>query len=446
MENSTDTDDPLSYGVFALNVAANTLSVFYIGLFLLIVFLLFLSALFSGVETLFSSQTELEKNSYLHSYTHLPHSIARLFQKPKQLLAILQLANYLLNISIASLIIYSIWYLQRSYEINTRALVCMILLLSFIIVFFGEVLPKIYAKKNHLFFLQKSTYFILIASYLLFPFAWILLQITQYIENTLHKKGYKISVDELTQVLESNTAATTQNEKQFLQGIVTFGTITTKQIMCSRLDINAFPLELDFHELMNKINKSGYSRIPVYRETMDEITGILYIKDLLPYLDRDENFDWHHFLRTPYFITENKKIDDLLHDFQTRRVHMAIVVDEYGGTSGLVTMEDIIEEIIGDIQDEFDEEEKSFTQIDANTYVFEGKTLLNDFFKILDIDPVLFDEIRGDSESLGGLLLELFTRLPQIGEKIRYNNWSFSILSADTKKIKRIKVTIEATQ
>ncbi|WP_313999808.1 gliding motility-associated protein GldE [Xanthocytophaga flava] len=441
MENSTDTDDPLSYGVFAFNIAS-TLSAFYVSTVVLLILFLFLSSLFSNVETLFSSLTNTNQKNDLRSSLSLPPFLNHLFSKSKHLLAVLVLANYLLTIALSILLIYVVWYTQGSYAIGIFTKIVLIFLISFVVIFFEEVLPKIY-KWNKSPLGKATSYIILIAYCLLFPFVWLLLKITHYIEVSLHKKGYKISADELTHVLETDTSSTTENEKQFLQGIVNFSTIPSKQIMRPRLDITAFPMGLDFHELMDKINKSGYSRVPIYNDTIDEIAGILYIKDLLPYLDKDEYFDWKHFLRTPYFITENKRIDDLLYDFQIRRVHIAIVVDEYGGTSGLITMEDIIEEILGDIQDEFDEEEKSFTQIDTNTYVFESKTLLNDFFKILEIDSEIFDEVRGDSESLGGLLLELFTRLPLAGEKVRYKDWIFSVLSADTKRIKRIKVTIE---
>lgn len=445
LEISTDTDDPLSYSVLALS-AAGTWSVFYTVSFFLFLYLLFLSALFSGAETLLPLLTNEEKETYQKSSQSIAQLIRQFSAKPKHSLASLLLADSLVNIALAALSIYVIWYAWQSYAIRGVFAFSGILFLGFIIVFFGEVLPKLYARRNPRFFLRQAAFPILVASYVLTPFSWILLRITQYIEQYLHKRGYKISVDELTQVLESSVSAnTSESEKQFLQGVVNFGTIIARQIMRPRLDVVAFPLELDFHELMDKINKSGYSRVPIYEETIDEIAGILYIKDLLPHLDKDEDFDWHTFLRTPYFITENKKIDALLYDFQVRRVHMAIVVDEYGGTSGLVTLEDIIEEIIGDIRDEFDEEEKSFTQIDEHTYVFEGKILLNDLCRILEIDSDVFEDVRGDSESLGGLLLELFTRLPQTGEKTHYKNWTFSILSADIKKIKRVKVTIEAS-
>jgi gliding motility-associated protein GldE len=251
-------------------------------------------------------------------------------------------------------------------------------------------------------------------------------------------------VDELNQALELSTGAnTTSGEQEILRGIVNFGTISARQIMQPRVDISSVSAELTFHELMDRINKSGYSRIPVYEESVDQIKGILYIKDLLPYLDEEEEFVWQNLIRPPYFIPENKRIDGLLRDFQSRRVHMAIVVDEYGGTSGLVTLEDIIEEIVGEIHDEFDEESKSIMQLDEYTYVFEGKVSLNDLCRALDVDPELFEEVRGDSESLGGLLLEMFSGLPAVGEKTTFEQFTFTIMSVDSKKIRRVKVVLQ---
>jgi gliding motility-associated protein GldE len=225
-----------------------------------------------------------------------------------------------------------------------------------------------------------------------------------------------------------------------------FGHISARQIMQFRMDITAFSLDMDFHELMDKINKSGYSRVPIYKETIDKIEGILYIKDLLPHIEKSEHFRWQQFIKPGYFIPENKKIDDLLQDFKEKRVHMAIVVDEYGGTAGLITLEDIIEEIVGEINDEFDEENDLYTQVDETTYIFEGKTLLNDFCKILEVDPSVFNEVRGDSESVGGLLLELFTRLPKAGEKTKFDQFLFTIVSVNSKRIKRVKVILEPKQ
>jgi gliding motility-associated protein GldE len=437
LETTNDTDDPLPYGVLAF-LEAGTPFAFNALLFVGLTGLLLLSALFSGLETLLSAQDN--GNGILANGTK-----SRLRNNPNRLLATLVLANQLVNTGIVVLGLYAVWHWRQSYDTPVWMLAAFVLAVGFAIVFFGEVLPKLYARRRPGFFTRTATPPLRFLYVLLWPFSWVLLRVTERIERHLHRRGYRISADELTQVLENNaSAATSEGEKQLLQGVVQFGTITARQVMQPRLDIAAVPLELDFHQLMDKINKLGYSRIPVYEESLDSLAGILYIKDLMPHLNEADSFDWHQFLRPPYYITENKKIGDLLQDFQARRVHMAIVVDEYGGTSGLVTLEDIVEEIMGDIRDEFDEEEKPYTQIDANTFVFEGKILLKDFCRVLGIDTDAFDEVRGDSESLGGLLLELFARLPQTGEKTAYQSWSFTVLSADTKKIRKVKVSINS--
>jgi gliding motility-associated protein GldE len=280
-------------------------------------------------------------------------------------------------------------------------------------------------------------------SVILKPLSSMLMSISNIIEKRIEKRGYSLSVDQLNQALEITTENTTEEEKDILKGIVNFSTLSVRQVMQSRMDITAIEIETDFHELMDKINKSGYSRIPVFKETIDQIEGILYIKDLLPYIDQDESFEWQKLIRKGFFIPENKKIDTLLKDFQKKRVHMAIVVDEYGGTSGLVTLEDLIEEIIGEINDEFDDvEDFFFKELDNYTFIFEGKVSLNDFCKKLELDQQFFDEVKGESESLGGLLLELNSNLPKNGTKIRFESFEFTILAVDSKRIKKVKVQL----
>jgi putative hemolysin len=281
---------------------------------------------------------------------------------------------------------------------------------------------------------------------LLSPVSWLLMTLSNLIEKRIQRKGYNVSVDELNQALEITAEGeATEEEKGILKGIVNFGTLSVKQVMKSRVDITAFDMEIDFHELMDQINKTGFSRIPIYNETIDKLEGILYIKDILPHIHESETFPWQEKLRPVYFVPESKKIDDLFRDFQEKQVHMAIVVDEYGGTEGLITMEDIIEEIVGEINDEFDEEnEVNYRKIDSNTFIFEGKTSLNDFCKIIQVEGTVFDEIKGESESLGGLLLELNEKLPNAGEKIRFQNFLFTIVAVDNKRIKRVRVLMDS--
>ncbi|GAB4248998.1 MAG: hypothetical protein Tsb0034_28340 [Ekhidna sp.] len=270
---------------------------------------------------------------------------------------------------------------------------------------------------------------------------------TNLIERRMVKKGYNLSVEEINQALEISVEKeeVTEEEKGILKGIVNFGTLSVKQVMKSRMDITAFDKETDFHELMNQINKNGYSRIPIYTETIDKIDGILYIKDLLPHIEKEEDFNWQALLRPAFFVPESKKIDDLFKDFQEKQVHIAVVIDEYGGTAGLITMEDVIEEIVGEINDEFDDEsDVAYNKLDNNTFIFEGKTSLNDFCKITDSDIALFDTVKGESESLGGLVLELNSKLPSAGEKIYFKHFVFTIVAVDQRRIKRVRVHIKS--
>lgn len=291
---------------------------------------------------------------------------------------------------------------------------------------------------------KASVQTIYVFSIILSPLSAFLNGITNMIGRRIDKKGYSLSVNELQQALEITTENTTTEEKDILKGIVNFGTLTVRQVMQSRMDLTAVDITMDFHELMDKINKSGYSRIPVYNETVDHIEGILYIKDLLNHIDKEEDFEWQKLIRKAMFVPEYKKVDALLKDFKNKRVHMAIVVDEYGGTSGLVTLEDLIEEIIGEINDEFDDiDDVTFKQLDEHTFIFEGKISLNDFCKKLEIEQQVFDEVRGENESLGGLLLELNTRLPKSGTKIVYEQFEFTVLAVDAKKIKKVKVFVQ---
>ncbi len=318
--------------------------------------------------------------------------------------------------------------------------------ITFAIVFFGEIVPKVYAARNGYAFAAVTAGMLKVADKMVYPLAWVLMNISNVIEKRIDRKGYTISVNELHHALEmTSDEDTTEEEKDILKGIVNFSTLNVRQVMRSRVDIMAVDFETDFHELMDKVNKSGYSRIPVYRETIDKIEGILYIKDLLPFIEENEGFVWQDLIRPGFFVPENKKVDGLLKDFQEKRVHMAIVVDEYGGTSGLITLEDLIEEIIGEINDEFDDEDDvNYTKLDESTFIFEGKVSLNDFCRKIDVSSNIFDEVKGESESLGGLLLELNTKLPKSGTKIKYEEFEFTILAVDTRKIKKVKVTIKS--
>ncbi len=419
------------------------LSVYLInGLILLI--LLLLSAVVAGSEVAFFSLSVDERAQCRESDSSVERLIARLLDRPQLLLATLLIFTNLLNITFVTITAY---LTSQSLGENVEQWVSLLIQtvgVTFVIVFFGELIPKVWANQNTLRFLRYTAPLIDVATKVFRPIAVPLMNISDIIERRVKRKGYTMTAEELTHALELTTGqGTSAEQKEILRGIVNFSTITARQIMRSRMDITAFDVEFDFHELMDKINKSGYSRVPVFRESLDKIEGTLYIKDLLPHLDKLEDFRWQELIRPPYFIPENKKIDDLLSDFQEKRVHMAIVVNEYGETEGLVTMEDIIEEIVGDIQDEFDDEAVDYTRLDERTYVFEGKTPLTNFCKVLDVDLDLFEKARGESESLGGLLLELFARLPKVNEEITFEAFQFRVISADNRRIKRVRVVLQ---
>ncbi len=403
--------------------------------------LLICSALVSGSEVAFFSLSNEDLELLKEDNDPKGNLVIKLLDSPKKLLSTILILNNLINIAIVTLTTFVSWSIFGLNATGVIVILIQTIGVTFAIVFFGEIVPKVYANK------AKSEFSLIMApvinffSAILSPVSIFLMAISNVIERKIEKRGFSLSVDELNQALDITTEDAPEEEKDILRGIVNFGTLSVKQVMKSRMEITAVDIEMDFHELMDKINKSGYSRIPVFNETIDNIEGILYIKDLLPFLDRDENFNWKELIRKSYFVPENKKVDTLLKDFQQKRVHMAIVVDEYGGTSGLVTLEDLIEEIIGEINDEFDDTEDVFFQeIDPSTFIFEGKVSLNDFCKKLELDSQIFDGVKGESESLGGLLLELNSKMPKNGTKIRFEYFEFTILAVDTKKIKKVKV------
>ena len=410
---------------------------------LVFVFLLLLSALISGSEVAFFSLDHHDLNELEEEESEISDVVISLIETPQKLLSTILILNNLINISIVTLSTFFTWSLFGTNATSFLILALQTVGITFAIVFFGEIVPKVYANTARLTFSKFMAKPLSFFSTLLSPISAFLMTISNVIEKRIERKGYSLSVNELHQALEITADETNIGEKDILKGIFNFGTLTVKQVMQSRMDITAVDSETDFHELMDKINKSGYSRIPVFEETIDNILGILYIKDLLNFIEKDEGFEWQTLIRKGFFVPENKKVDSLLKDFKKKRVHMAIVVDEYGGTSGLITLEDLIEEIIGEINDEFDDDEEIIYQkIDESTYIFEGKVSLNDFCKKLDLDIQVFDEVKGDSESLGGLLLEINSNLPKNGTRINYKNFDFLILAVDTRRIKKVKITL----
>jgi len=313
-------------------------------------------------------------------------------------------------------------------------------LLTFLLLLFGEIMPKIFAKQNALRFCRFATPVLLVLRKLFWPFSYVLLKSGVLAEKVIRQKNHVLSVDDLEQALELTDKEEIKDEKSMLQGIIRFGDETAKEVMTPRQDIVDIDADASFKDVLQCVVDNNYSRIPVYQDTADNILGVLYTKDLLPFLSGGENYKWQKLIRPPYFVPETKKIDDLLREFQENKIHIAIVVDEFGGTCGLVTMEDILEEIVGEINDEYDEESKNYTRLNSNSFLFDGKILLSDFCKILQIDDDEMAEVAGDADSLAGLLLELKGDFPALHEQIKWKNYTFEVMELDSRRISKVKV------
>ncbi|OIN58825.1 gliding motility-associated protein GldE [Arsenicibacter rosenii] len=413
----------------------------------LLLLLLVLASLASATEAAFFTLTPEHRNSCRESTDPADKRIARLLERPRRLLASLVILNNTFNIAIVVIVTYLTWHTAQHLKASAWWLIGGTLLTTLAIVLFGEIIPKLYASQNNITVARQTAPLAQLALFLFKPFSILLVNLSNQIDKRIQRRGYRVSVEELNQAVDLAGSDSTAEEREIIKGIVNFSNLTARQVMRSRVDISAVDFNFTFTELMERINVSGYSRIPVFKESIDQVEGILYIKDLLPHLNADHDFSWQHLIRPAFFIPEQKKVDDLLQDFQKKRVHLAIVVDEYGGTRGLVTLEDIIEEILGDINDEFDDEELApFRRINDHTFIFEGKTALSDVCRALDIDLSLFDDIREGSESLGGLLLALFNHLPGEGEEISTQGLTFHVLKADHKRIHEVRITRKAEQ
>ncbi len=418
------------------------LNTFYLISFVVIAALLVTSAIISASEVAFFSLKADDLERCRDSDDTRSTNILALLKRPRLLLATILIANNFVNVGVVTISTFLMWEMAGTHK-PTQAIVGVVTLVTTVaITFFGEIVPKVYATKRNLVIARLTAGLWMLMEKICRPVSYMLLGMSSLIERRIAKRGYNSTVEELNHALELTTdnPETSIDEREILRGIVNFGTLTVKQVMKSRLEVSTVDVELDFKELLDAVSKSGYSRIPVFRETIDHIEGILYTKDLLPYLGESKNFQWQRLLRPGFFVPETKRLDSLLHDFQNKRVHIAIIADEYGGTSGLVTLEDLIEEIIGEINDEFDEVAALYQKIDDRTYIFEGKISLNDFCKILDLDAQYFDEGKGESESLGGMMLELNKTMPVTGDIITHDRFQFTILTVDEKRIKRIRV------
>lgn len=415
--------------------------------FAVFVVLLLCSALISGAEVALFSLTPAEVNTLREEKIPSSNIIAKLVDNPKKLLATVLIANNLVNISIVLLFVDLGDFLFGGITTPWVRTVLDVGVVTFVLLLCGEILPKIYANRNNIQFAQRVGYFIYVLDSVFTPISVPMKAFTVWIQKRLGKQKTNISVGQLSQALElASEEDTTNEEKKILESIVSFGNTETREVMVPRVDIFALSEELSYQELLNEIVAIGYSRIPVYRENLDNITGVIYIKDLLPHLDKT-NFDWNSVKRNAFFVPENKKLDDLLSEFQEKKIHLAVVVDEYGGTCGIITLEDIMEEIVGSINDEFDDDDVTYTKINDHTYLFEGKTVLKDFYRIVkmnDENTLLFDEKRGEAETLAGFLLEISGNFPQKGKPITFHNYCFTVEAFDKHRIKEIKVKINS--
>ena len=407
-----------------------------------IVILLACSAFISGSEVALFSLSQKDVDEILNKDFNKGTLISRLLEKPKKLLATILVANNFVNIAIVIIFSSFSGRLFNGIESSVFRFVLEVVVVKFFILLFGEVLPKIYANRNNMDFSQKVVIPISILNNVLSPISVPMRNGILFIEKKLNVQKGNFSVNQLSQALElTSQSDTTDGEQKILEGIVTFGNTEVRQVMSPRIDVFALNIEETFEEIMPKIVEKGYSRIPVYKENIDQIEGILFIKDLIPHID-SETFDWVTLLRQPFFVPENKKLDDLLKDFQGMKSHLAVVVDEYGGTSGIISLEDVLEEIVGDISDEFDDEDLIYSQIDDKNFLFEGKISLKDFYRIIEVDENEFESKKGEAETLAGFLLEISGNFPKKRQKITFHNLIFTIENVDKRRIKQIKVTL----
>jgi len=416
----------------------------YVSIIVLILLLL-VSALISGSETSFFSLSGMQLEEIDQMDDRKSQRIIELLKKPKQLLATILIANNFVNVAIVILSAFitgMIFHFQNSPILGFTVEV---VLVTFILLLLGEITPKVYANQYNIQFALKVANPIYYIHQSLKPLSKILAFSTSIVDRRITKKGHDISKSELDKAIELTTGdSTTEDEKNMLKGIVKFADMETSEIMKARVDVSAIDIEDSYDVIIKDVIQSGFSRVPVYEESLDDIKGILYVKDLLPHLNTSEEFQWQKLIRPAFFVPENKKVNELLQEFRQKKIHLAIVVDEYGGTSGIITLEDILEEIVGEINDEFDEIDSDieFEKLDEHTYIFGAKTSLIDFAKVLNIDADIFDEVEGDYDSLAGLLLELHGNIPKKGTIVSHKNYTFEVVSLDYKRIKKIKVSI----
>ena len=404
--------------------------------------LLVVSGFASGSEIAFFSLSPTDLNELNENATETDKKILQLREDSERTLATILITNNLVNVTIIMLCNYFFAHVIDFGNAVWLQFLVITVLLTFLLLLFGEIIPKIYCAQHALAVCRSLAGVISMLSRLFRPLSAVLIRSGILAEKVVQTENHVLSVDDLEQALELTDKAELKDEQNMLEGIVRFGGETAKEIMTSRQDVVDLDFRSPFPEVLKCIIDNNYSRIPVYQNSIDNVRGVLYIKDLLPHLGKPASFRWQSLIRPPYFVPETKKIDDLLREFQANKVHIAIVVDEFGGTSGIVTLEDVLEEIVGEINDEYDEEEKNYVRINANTYVFEGKTLLSDFYKVLKLDDDTFEAIEGDADTLAGLMLELKGDFPAVHEKLEYENFTFEVMELDERRISKVKVVV----
>tara|TARA_B100001057_G_scaffold54202_1_gene48120 strand:+ start:249 stop:1571 length:1323 start_codon:yes stop_codon:yes gene_type:complete len=410
-------------------------------IFGVIIFLLIFSACVSGAEISYFSlnMSDLEELSEENPKSKLIYNLLR---KPNLLLATILIANNFINVAIVIISTYLTSISFQFPEGSVLEFIFQVIIITSLLVLFGEITPKVYANQNAVKFSLWMAKPLMILKKIFYPFSYILVSSTSIIENKLKKKESNVSIDDISKALDLTDQEYEGKEEMILRSIVEFGNTDVKEIMKSRVDVVAVDKNTKYSDLLKIITSSGYSRIPIYDQQFDNVLGILYIKDLIPYLSKNDDFKWIDLCRLPYFVPENKMINDLLKEFQAKKNHIAIVVDEYGGASGIVTLEDVLEEIVGEINDEFDDDDNIYSKLDESNFIFEGKILLIDFLKIVGCDVDLLDDIKGESDSLAGLILEHEGKIPKIGDTIKIKHFTFQIEAVDLRRIKRIKVTL----
>jgi gliding motility-associated protein GldE len=443
-----DVQSSLYYSSALLSILVKPFS-FSIGISIAIMLvLLVLVALVSAAESAFFSLTPTDMDELKSSDDKIDIKIQEIIEVPKRILATVLISINFINIAIVMLSTFVMEELFDFTQNPTLGFVIQVVAVTFLILLVGEVIPKIYATQNPLHTSRKLFYFLKFLQRIFYPVSSFLIFSTKLLDKVIKPKTHNISVDELSQALElTKDEDITEEDHKILKGIVKFGNTDVKQIMKPRMDVTAFEYNTKFKKLLEESTHHGFSRFPIYKDgSLDNISGVLYAKDLLQHIDRDDNFNWQSIIRPPFYVPENKKIDDLLREFQFKKIHMAIVVDEYGGTSGIVTFEDIIEEIVGEINDEFDDDDLTYSKLDDNNYVFEGKAALNDVYRILEINGDDFEDEKGEADTIAGFLIEIEGRIPVKNDVIQFKNLRFTVESADSRKVKRVKITIDRNE